>query len=88
MMWHSSFNESDGSFPPKDIPRKTAMNNKKEICWCKEFNKGTCTESGSHMGPVGSGGEKKWVQHICACWKLKKRTTHAENSPDCPCKEA
>ena len=77
MTWSSSFNEYDELFPQKELPRK-AVTNKKETYWCKDYKRGTCTESGSHMGPVGKDGDKKWVQHICAaCWKLKKKSNHA-----------
>lgn len=48
----SSFDEYDAMFP---VCRNTAgrkLNNKKEIFWCKAYNKGSCSEESPHKAMV------------------------------------
>lgn len=66
---------------PKKIP---------EIFWCKDFQKGTCAESGAHMAQLKPDEKPVWVVHICAtCWqKDKVRRNHQEGDTSCPHKKA
>lgn len=75
----------------KDKDRKKEGDTKKvgEVFWCKDFQKGVCTESGPHMAQLKPDEKPVWVVHICAlCWqKDKVKRSHHEGDSTCPNKK-
>lgn len=57
------------------------------ISFCKNFQRGVCTEESDHMGELY--GSARFLRHICArCWQLhKKKAAHPEDAEDCPSRE-
>ena len=57
------------------------------VRFCKNFQRGTCTEPSDHFGDVN--GVPGYVRHICAkCWlQNRKKASHSENSEACPLRE-
>ena len=58
---------------------KEGKKDKVDLYWCKNYNKGTCTEKEPHMATLKND-ETVPVVHICAyCWqKYTTRRTHTE----------
>lgn len=82
----SSFDEFDSLFPVKRNVLQPKKTGKKEVYWCRAYNKGQCTEESGHKTLIS--GMERVVQHICAaCWKIGKREKHMETDPACPQKE-
>ena len=57
------------------------------IAFCKNFQRGQCTEDSDHMGELN--GNSRLLRHICArCWLLhRKKASHAEDDEECPSRE-
>ena len=64
-------------------PSKFDFKKKPEVIWCKEFNKGTCTQNNNHDQLFQ--GKVVKVSHICRkCYsKKKKNNKHRENDTQC-----
>lgn len=103
--WTSSFDYMEGMLPPaasvleklrekpkeKDEKFKEKEGKKSvDVYWCKEYQKGQCNESGSHLAQLKPDEKPVWVAHICAtCWqKDKKKREHQEADLECPHKKA
>lgn len=80
----SSFDDYDLLFPVRKL--STQKNSKREVYWCRAYNRGQCTEESGHKLMIA--GIERSVQHICAaCWKQGKREKHMETDSSCPQKE-
>ena len=57
-----------------------------ETCFCKLYNRGTCSEQANHMGKYKEEAKLVFLQHICAkcLLKNKEKSPHPENSEACP----
>ena len=60
---------------------------REDIWFCKEFNKGECSENSPHSTTFK--GEDRLAVHICSrCWKDKKvKRYHPAAADDCPSKQ-
>lgn len=84
--WSATFDEYDMAFPIKISHNRGSTTGKREVFWCKDFNKGTCTLDSGHKATIA--GRERVVTHICAaCWKQGKREKHSETDASCPAKE-
>lgn len=84
--WSDTFDEYDMVFPIKmsTAPKPAAY--KREVFWCKDFNKATCNLESGHKATIA--GKERPVMHICAaCHKQGRREKHPENDPACPQRE-
>lgn len=83
--FQSTFNEYDQVFPVKQISKGKTFN-KRDVFWCREYNRETCALDSGHKATIA--GTERTVLHICAaCWKLGKREKHRDSDPGCPQKE-
>lgn len=83
--WSATFDEYDMAFPIRVSVNK-GVPGKREVFWCKDFNKGACSLDSGHKATIA--GRERVVSHICAaCWKQGKREKHAESDAGCPLKE-
>lgn len=75
-------------FPVRQATNRSKPNSgpKKDVLWCKDYNKSSCMLESGHKAVVA--GRERVVQHICAaCWKAGKKEKHSEQDPACPQKE-
>ena len=73
----------------KDKDKKEKEKKTSEVYWCKEFQRGTCTEKVPQMSSIKLDEPQVPVLHIGAsCWqKDRKRKDHAESDNTCPYKK-
>lgn len=50
----------------KDNKKKDTKSDKNEVFWCKDYQKGTCSEPGPHMAQLKADEKPVWVAHVCA----------------------
>ena len=64
---------------------KPMVKAKEEFLYCNLYNRGQCTESGSHRGNFGNR-EGLILNHVCKKCLTEKgaRVGHAEIDPRCP----
>lgn len=72
--------EEKGKEKEKEEKKKT------EVFWCKEYQKGMCTEGSPHSFQLKPDEKPVMVAHFCAsCWqKDKKKKDHPEGDTSCP----
>lgn len=87
----AAFKKAQEEKSAKDQEKKKDNEMKKsaEVFWCKDYQKGTCTEAGPHMAQLKPDEKPVWVVHICAtCWqKDKVKKNHHEGDSGCPHKK-
>lgn len=82
----STFGEYDQVFPVRTTSTKFKPGFKREVFWCRDFNRGSCAQDSGHKAMIA--GTERVVQHICAaCWKVGKKEKHKDTDPGCPQKE-
>ena len=91
--WTSNFRRFDNMLPRKMLVTELTKSKKSDklrripdTVFCKEFNRGACQFSHSHMGKYKEETKRVLLEHICAkCWlKRKDKASHSENSNECP----
>lgn len=84
--WKSTFDSYDPVFPVKMKSLNKKFAGKKDVFWCRAFNRGECSQESGHKAVIA--GQERVVLHICAtCWKHGKKEKHRETESNCPHKE-
>lgn len=100
--WWSSFDSLESLLPPsasvmdklkkeeKDKERNKESRKGPESFWCKDFQKGLCTETSPHQVQLKPDEKPVTVLHMCAtCYqKDKKKRDHPDGDSACPHKKA
>ena len=71
---------------PKSIQGKSKSRRIPEVCFCKEYNRGDCTQESPHLGKYKDEIKPVMLHHYCAKCLLKSKIKmqHPENSEACP----
>lgn len=101
--WVDSFHQYESLLPPsaviierlrkeekvKEKEKEGTDKKKTEVYWCKDYQKGLCTETSPHSLQLKPDEKPVMVAHLCAvCWqKDKKLRDHPETDASCPHKK-
>lgn len=82
-VWERFRKEKEEKVKEKDKDRE---GKKSDTYWCKEYQKGLCSEASPHTLQLKPDSEPVSVVHMCAsCWqKDKKKRDHPEGDAGCP----
>lgn len=101
--WWNSFDNFESLLPPpmyvlEKLKKEDKKDEKKdkdgkrtgEVFWCRDYQRGMCTENSPHSCQLKADEKPVTVVHICAvCWqKEKKKRDHPESDTGCPHKKA